>query len=92
MHKVETDKKSLNQNVPSLSMLKFGRRLRAKRIATGIDDSHVFAAMLSLEVADYECFERGKVLPDIDTLVMIAKLTDCPLDFFLSGRGRAYAW
>ncbi len=69
-----------------MSMMIFGRRLRAARIATGFVDPADFAESLGIDHARYQQFEAGTSDPTIHELRTIGMVTGKSIDFLVTGR------
>lgn len=63
----------------------FGERLRACRVAAGIESAEGMADLLGIEGQRYRKYERGAAMPPIDLLAEIAHQLDASLDFLLRG-------
>jgi len=68
----------------------FGRRLRHARDRAGV--TLAFAARRSgLSRTEVDLLERGRTSVDLDTLMLLAGLYDCPLGWLLTGTGEPTA-
>lgn len=67
-------------------MYRFGRRIRAARIAAGYQDATVFATDIGVEGKDYAKVEESDRELDYDALRRAARLTNKSIDFLLTGR------
>lgn len=64
----------------------FGRRLRAARISAGYEEASDFASDLGIESPRYRKYERGEIMPPLDVLDGIVRLTERSLDWLLLGK------
>jgi transcriptional regulator with XRE-family HTH domain len=67
-------------------MWKFGKRLRACRIAAGYEKGAEFARAIGSNDYRYRKYERGETMPPFDTLELISQLTKKSLDFLILGK------
>lgn len=65
---------------------RFGKRLRACRIAAGFEQADMFADMLGIEAQRYRRYERGEAMPPTDVLLDMCEALDKTADFLLFGR------
>lgn len=68
-----------------------GKRIRTARKQAGFRNAETLAVALGVGVRTVQRWESGEGQPSIARLIAVAKLTEKPLDYFLSEDGAAEA-
>lgn len=63
--------------------VKIGKRFRAERLARNLEQADL-AKQLGLTLEAYGSYERGYVVPGVETILKIADLTQKPVAYFLN--------
>lgn len=64
-------------------MINIGERLRELRIKSGYTQQQV-AKLLNIDRSTYAYYETGKTRPDIDSLVILSRIFNIPINEFLA--------